>query len=245
MRLGHADYRRVNEAVAAMYRLAYTGGACAAVTAVLKKTIGGLSNAATLRSGQVLDCALSEPELAAPMQEMTPLIVRFHPRFGAAELVGQVVGISDFLSRATWHRNELHQVARPRLRVEDDLGVRVPLQDGRIFCACVTHDARTFRPEDREIFSLLLPHLRTLLDPPTAPVGGNGSSRLGTLGLTRREQEVLYWVSEGKSNAEVAGVLGIAAGTVKRHLENLYAKLGVENRHGAARRAIEALHAPG
>ena len=244
MKLSHRDYQRVNEAVAAMYRLAYTEGVCAAVTTVLEKTIGGLSNAATLRGNQVLDCALSEPELAAPMHEMTPLIVQFHPRFGATELVGQVVGISDFLSRSTWHRNELHQVARPRLRVEDDLGVRVLLREGRIFCACVTRDTRTFRPEDRAIFSLLLPHLRTLLDPPAAPEG-NGPSRLGALGLTRREQEVLYWVSEGKSNVEVAGVLGIAAGTVKRHLENLYAKLGVETRHGAARRAIETLHARG
>jgi DNA-binding CsgD family transcriptional regulator len=49
-------------------------------------------------------------------------------------------------------------------------------------------------------------------------------------GLTSREEEVLYCVSQGKSNAEVAGILNMASGTVKRHLENIYQKLGVENR---------------
>jgi DNA-binding CsgD family transcriptional regulator len=61
------------------------------------------------------------------------------------------------------------------------------------------------------------------------------------MGLTAREQEVLFWVSEAKANSEIAVILGIARGTVKRHLENIYQKLGVENRHGAARRAIEKL----
>jgi DNA-binding CsgD family transcriptional regulator len=43
----------------------------------------------------------------------------------------------------------------------------------------------------------------------------------------------------------MAEILGISVGTVKRHLENLYEKLGVENRHGAARRALEKLHPVG
>jgi DNA-binding CsgD family transcriptional regulator len=53
--------------------------------------------------------------------------------------------------------------------------------------------------------------------------------------VTLREGEVLDWLREGKTNGEIALLLGIRPGTVKRHLENLYAKLGVENRHAAAR----------
>jgi DNA-binding CsgD family transcriptional regulator len=52
---------------------------------------------------------------------------------------------------------------------------------------------------------------------------------------------VLYWVSEGKTNAEAGQILGIASGTVRVHLEHIYRKLGVENRHGAALRALEKL----
>ena len=128
------------------------------------------------------------------------------------------------------------------MRVEHDLGARISLMNGTTFCACFRRDPGTFQPEHHAIFSLLRPHIRTLLDPPAAK---RGPSRLASLGLTRREQEVLYWLSEGKSNSEIAGVLGISSGTVKRHLENLYQKLGVENRHGAASRALEKLHPRG
>ena len=53
-------------------------------------------------------------------------------------------------------------------------------------------------------------------------------------GLTRREQEVVVLVAEGKTNAEIARQLWISPGTVRRHLENVYAKLGVHTRTAAA-----------
>ena len=53
-------------------------------------------------------------------------------------------------------------------------------------------------------------------------------------GLTRRETEVLGWVARGKSNAEIAATLSIAPGTVKKHLDHIYAKLGVSTRTEAA-----------
>lgn len=52
--------------------------------------------------------------------------------------------------------------------------------------------------------------------------------------LTPREVEVLHWLAEGKSNAEIATILGIASGTAKQHVERILAKLGVENRTAAA-----------
>jgi ATP/maltotriose-dependent transcriptional regulator MalT len=58
-------------------------------------------------------------------------------------------------------------------------------------------------------------------------------------GLTRREQEVLALVAEGKSNAEIAAELWIAVGTVRVHLEHIYAKLEVRSRTAALARARE------
>jgi len=52
--------------------------------------------------------------------------------------------------------------------------------------------------------------------------------------LTLREREVLCWLARGKSNAEIAMILGISAATVGKHLEHIYPKLGVENRTAAA-----------
>jgi DNA-binding CsgD family transcriptional regulator len=56
--------------------------------------------------------------------------------------------------------------------------------------------------------------------------------------LTPREQEVLSWVARGKTNAEVAERLSLAPSTVRKHLENVYAKLGVSTRTAAVARFL-------
>jgi DNA-binding CsgD family transcriptional regulator len=57
--------------------------------------------------------------------------------------------------------------------------------------------------------------------------------------LTRREGEVLAWLTQGKSNPEIATILGTSPRTVEKHLERIYEKLGVESRAGAVARALE------
>jgi DNA-binding CsgD family transcriptional regulator len=64
---------------------------------------------------------------------------------------------------------------------------------------------------------------------------------LESLGLTQREAEVLFWVAKDKSNAEIAKVLGCCEGTVHKHLEHIYNKLGVHSRVGAVMVALEKL----
>ena len=61
------------------------------------------------------------------------------------------------------------------------------------------------------------------------------------LGLSIREAEVLLWMSQGKSDSDIGSVLGISGGTVKKHAAHIFQKLGVENRHAAAVRALEEL----
>ncbi|HYP17834.1 MAG TPA: response regulator transcription factor [Opitutus sp.] len=68
-----------------------------------------------------------------------------------------------------------------------------------------------------------------------------GPERLLPLGLTPREAEILLWVARGKTNPEIATILGIGLTTVKKHLEAVFAKLGVENRTSAAAVALEQL----
>jgi DNA-binding CsgD family transcriptional regulator len=52
--------------------------------------------------------------------------------------------------------------------------------------------------------------------------------------LTLREAEVLYWVIKGKTNRDIGDILGSSPATVKKHLEHVYEKLGVETRTAAA-----------
>lgn len=74
------------------------------------------------------------------------------------------------------------------------------------------------------------------------PAGREASpADLEPLGLTPREAEVLFWVARGKTNDEIATVLGIGLTTVKKHLESTFNKLGVENRTTAAAMALERM----
>lgn len=72
----------------------------------------------------------------------------------------------------------------------------------------------------------------------TAATGSAEVSK--TLGLTSREGEVLSWLSKGKTNRDIAQILGLSPRTVDKHLEQIYAKLGVENRTAAAAIAVNA-----
>ena len=68
-----------------------------------------------------------------------------------------------------------------------------------------------------------------------------GPQALLALGLTAREAEVLYWITEGKTNPEIAIILDASPDTVKKHAAHLYAKLGVPTRTSAARCALSVL----
>jgi DNA-binding response OmpR family regulator/DNA-binding CsgD family transcriptional regulator len=61
------------------------------------------------------------------------------------------------------------------------------------------------------------------------------------LQLTQRESEVLMWIARGKSNRDIAEILNLSPRTVNKHLEQIYAKLGVENRAAAAALAVRMI----
>src|SRR5258706_431914 len=62
------------------------------------------------------------------------------------------------------------------------------------------------------------------------------------LGLTPRAAETLLWLSQGKTNPDIATILGITESTVKKHVQAIFEKLGVETRGAATVRALEVLN---
>ena len=62
-----------------------------------------------------------------------------------------------------------------------------------------------------------------------------------SLPITKRESEVLYWVSYGKTSWEIAQILSMSPRTVNKHLEQIYKKLGVDNRTSAAAISLRIL----
>jgi DNA-binding NarL/FixJ family response regulator len=63
-------------------------------------------------------------------------------------------------------------------------------------------------------------------------------------GLTEREAEVLLWIAQGKSNGEISVIINTTEATVKKHVQRIFEKLGVESRHAAGLIALERLGTP-
>jgi DNA-binding CsgD family transcriptional regulator len=170
---------------------------------------------------------------------------------------GTALAVSDFTSRCDMDRLAIYTDYYRRIGIEDDLSINVQLGDV-VTCAAVLRSTRGFRRDERELMNALRPHFRqawanaqcfaTLAEASTdapAPASGWMPEPLEVrFGLTPREAEVLIWVARGKTNPEVAIVLGIRPHTVRTHLERVFAKLGVETRHAAGLRAIEVLGVP-
>ncbi|MCY4333871.1 MAG: DNA-binding response regulator [Litoreibacter sp.] len=74
----------------------------------------------------------------------------------------------------------------------------------------------------------------------------NGSTRevllQSAFNLTAREAEVLYWLTLGKTNRDISAILTLSARTVNKHLEQVFQKMGVDNRTSAAVLADRVLH---
>ncbi len=76
------------------------------------------------------------------------------------------------------------------------------------------------------------------MHPPVRP-NPRSMKALVSLKLTPREAEVLFWISEGKSNHDIGVILGAKTGTICKHVEHIFGKLNVENRTSAAVLALE------
>jgi DNA-binding NarL/FixJ family response regulator len=68
--------------------------------------------------------------------------------------------------------------------------------------------------------------------------GAGNPGALGSLGLTRRETEVLIWIAQGKTNYEIGVILSACTGTICKHVQRILVKLSVENRTAAAAIAL-------
>jgi DNA-binding CsgD family transcriptional regulator len=88
-----------------------------------------------------------------------------------------------------------------------------------------------FDERERFLMTLLMPHIGPLLARTVTP-----RSR-PDVALTDRQREVLRLVRLGMANKEVAQALKISTGTVRKHLENAYERLGVQSRTAALRQA--------
>jgi DNA-binding CsgD family transcriptional regulator len=160
-------------------------------------------------------------------------------------LVGRALKLSDFLSDRKFRRLDLYAYVCKPLGVEHVLKLFLPSRNGVARNLVFDRGGRDFSERDRDVVDLLRPHIVQLEEQAkarrVAAALAAGAVEPGEVpgGLTRREQEVLALVAEGKSNAEIAAELWIAVGTVRVHLEHVYSKLAVRSRTAALARVRE------
>ncbi len=136
----------------------------------------------------------------------------------------------------------LPSVRAPTLVVHDRDDPIIPLAAGKELAALIP-GARLHIQEGRG-HDLLIRPSSTLVDVILAflarrPFNGDATERKTQEHLTRREKEILRLIAEGDSNKSIARVLGIAPGTVERHVTNIYGKMAVRGRAEAATRAVQ------
>ena len=155
---------------------------------------------------------------------------------------GKALKIHDVLTKAQFRRLGLYNEFYRNLGIEYQM--LIFLYCGRTMNRnlAINRDRRDFTEEERLVLNLLGPHLIQAYKNAEAhtavrkaiAVPEEQARPLRSFGLTQREEDVLSWVAQGKTNEETAKILKIAPGTVKVHLERIYQKLGVENRTAAA-----------
>lgn len=142
-----------------------------------------------------------------------------------------VVLLSDFIPYLTLLNTALYsEYLRPNAE-RYQMYVPLPTTAGRTRVLVFYRWDRDFSETDRDLLTLLQPHLNSAYH-------HHQRRRNGTPILTQRQWQVLQCLADGRSTDQVAAAMCVSQSTVRKHLENIYERLGVTNRAAAVGRAF-------
>ncbi len=141
-----------------------------------------------------------------------------------------VTTLSDFRTITEWRRSKMYALGRAYWPEVCDRSLMLPLpsppgRSRRI--RFLRETGRDFDDTDRAVAALVRPHL-------VAHLHALDLSSRGIVPLTTRQRHLMSLVADGYNNTQVARTLGISAQTVRTHLQQVYARLGVNSRGEAA-----------
>ena len=142
-----------------------------------------------------------------------------------------VTKTSDFYSRRRWHSAQMFCDYLRHFSVEDEIVACLPAPPGRSLRLLLRRASGGFSERDKLLVELLRPHLHAVYQ-------DSQRRRTGAPKLTARQWELLRLVAAGHSNADIARQLFLSENTVRKHLENIYQRLGVSNRTAAVAHAF-------
>lgn len=148
---------------------------------------------------------------------------------GLVAPLGAACRFSDILSLRQFRRLDLHaEICRP-LGINHVMKLFFAVGETGASMLCLESQRRAFSDRDRALLDVLAPHL-ALIRQRHLRVASTVETPAASALLGPREREILRLVASGMTNREIAAVLFIAIGTVRKHLDNIYAKLGVRSR---------------
>ncbi len=158
-----------------------------------------------------------------------------HPlvRFHAAHPHGGAHRISDSLQRADFRESALYNEYYRRIGIDHVVAVPLFVDRGLLVSFVLNRNGKDFSDRERVLLDLVREPLAALYRHALAR-----QRSFGALPVTSREREVLEWLAAGKTDREIAGILGMSPRTVQKHLQHIYEKLGVETRTAAVMRAL-------
>jgi DNA-binding CsgD family transcriptional regulator len=154
-------------------------------------------------------------------------------RHGVGRYEHRALKLSDFLTRRERRKLDFYWYVWRPLGIDDSLRVWLPAPAGRARVIYLERGKRDFTERERSILELLRPSLIRIQAAAHARRHKAGS--VASL-LTTREREVLDWVARGKTSREIAALLVLSPYTVRKHIENVLAKLEVPTRSAAVAR---------
>lgn len=155
---------------------------------------------------------------------------------------GGVLLLRDYFSKRQFRNLDIYATTYQPAGLDNHCAVPLWHEDGGdVFLSVQRQGGPDFTEAERALLGLLQPHLSNAraLAHDRAATGDFQVEDFGGMGLTPREMEVFHWVVEGKRNAEIATILRLRLDTVKGHVERIFQKLHVENRHAAIRLGLQ------
>ena len=251
--LTDADHRRVLDALhhlTGMPAAGFDRVALLAVREVVRCDVASINDVdPTIRH---FAYAFEPPEFIAPPHTQAVLAeyAHEHPlvRYAQATGDGSARRISDEMGQGEFRRTPLYRLVYRELGAEFQMAITLDLPLPTVVAIAVSRGDEDFSDDERDRLELLRPHLRSAwlqsqersrLEALLVTATAGGETELAGAELSAREIEILGLLITGETNRGIAGRLHIAPGTVKKHLDSVYCKLGVRGRVQAVTLALE------
>ncbi|HEX4781251.1 MAG TPA: helix-turn-helix transcriptional regulator [Usitatibacter sp.] len=159
--------------------------------------------------------------------------------------------ISDLVRPGDFRHSALYTDYYRAIRIEHAIAVPIHVHRHELVSFVLNRSGRDFSDRDRDLLESIRPLLGNLFRLGREIEGARAAWGVPSIAenpkvapLTDRERDVLHWLAGGKTDRDIAAILGISPRTVHKHLQRIYEKLGVETRTAAVARALRGAVTP-